>query len=57
MKKYFLDGKRINKTDFDGYLYLFYCLATAAERKEAKECFKSGKEWNGLKVVEIKKEN
>lgn len=51
MKKYFLNGKRISKADFEGYLYLFYCIATETERKEAAECFKNGKEWNGLKAI------
>lgn len=50
MKKYYLDGKRISKDDFEGWLYLLFCAATKKEREEAKKCFKNGKPWNGLEV-------
>lgn len=35
MKRYYHEGVRITKAEFDGWLYLYYCIATPEERKKA----------------------
>lgn len=52
MKQYFIDGKRASKSDFEGHLYLHYCIATKEERAEAVKRFTNGESWNGLQVIE-----